>query len=111
MARDAAAGERRGSGAGRVRGEAKRAGKEGREGHARARLLALRLLHRDALLAVDGDAGHQVARHQRVLLAAGDEDAVVAMRLDRDLGAALSEPQGRNPAHAASTTGYQRNLA
>eukprot|EP00955_Chlamydomonas_euryale_P004876 52082-Chlamydomonas_euryale.AAC.10 len=45
--------------------------------HAVLDLLALvGTLDGDALLAVHGDAGHQVARHERVLLAARDEDAI-----------------------------------
>lgn len=56
--------------------------------HAVLDLGAVRAVHGDALLAVDGLAGDQVARHQQVLLAARHKDARVPVRLDDDARAA-----------------------
>ena len=74
----------------------------------RARLGAPLLLHADALLPVHGLARHQVAGHQRVLLPAGDEDALVAVLLDHHLGPALhpaAPPPAAAPAASAATPG------
>ncbi len=42
-------------------------------------------LDRDPLLAVDGLAGHEIFGDEHGLLALGDEDALVLVRLDDDL--------------------------
>lgn len=61
-------------------------------------------VHLDQLLAVHLLAGVHVERDQRVLLAARDEDARVAVRLDRHLGAALHARAATAPPAAAAGT-------
>lgn len=67
--------------------------------HPVLRLLALRALDGDALLAVHGVSGDEVLGDEEVLLALRDEDARVTMRLKDDVGAAL----GTSPASSTPT--------
>jgi len=46
-------------------------------------------LHRDTLLAVDRLAGDSVLGQKSILLATGNENTLVTVRLDDDLGTAL----------------------
>jgi hypothetical protein len=59
-------------------------------------------IDRDALLSVDGLTGCQVAGHQHVLLGAGNEDTLVTVLLDDDLGSSASSSTGTT---AGSSTG------
>lgn len=60
---------------------------------------------RNALLAVDGLAGGQVTGDQHVLLCTGNEDTLVTMLLDNDLGTTTGTSTGTTTSTTVTTTG------